>query len=747
MVPKETWLIVVSHLSPRYPLTGILLRKTTGEGSPRPGALVDYMDNEEPGVSLKTTGYKNHTWSGVGHGVEGMVRLNTPSLAKVASSTMNIDVIGRIRPPIRAEGSVNLVVEGHRVAAKHGGPYVNLRYLHKRDADNYDIFKHNVEGLLDSFMMGYNACLLVMGQSDSGKSYTMSGESTNKTGIVPMIFDYLFTRLTEDKYMFDTQVQRQKPLVTLQMYEIYNELIKDLLQQPGVGGAFLDLSESQEKGVFIKHGSEIGMRDSSMAQAQYRQGLARRTEATTDFGPAQRNAALLVQIDLQMSVGENPQPNKSRFTVVELPGLEKLAEDPSDLRQREGPALSKSLLGLKQLVTTLSSNPYPDRVISYSESKLTHLLREELGGNCMTKAVLCLKPASDPNALAPALTFATRVSQVKNFPIVNDSFAQSLLTQYRAKIIDLQQQSGVGPASMAKVANVNDVKETIHQLETENLRLRDDNERLRNRLDGIQNKFGSLADTKTDLSHQLLMTEEEKLKVSQSLVEMQIENNKIREEAEANKFELTNKILMLENSLIDAETEREKQKKSARNARERLSELERDRKDLADEYVVLKTNYLALVRESEKEATRNEELSIELLNLVNAKAALMQQVHALTDGSRQGDPQAEIDRVKALVIKNSSGKIKADEILGTQKDREAVEKTLFASRKRFEGDIEKMRKEHKEEQQKLDTKINDMQKDAQDYRNLARERQHKVAELNAVIMNRICTYIRFLLIA
>ena len=31
-------------------------------------------------------------------------------------------------------------------------------------------------------------------------------------------------------------------------------------------------------------------------------------------------------------------------------------------------------------------------------------------------------------------------------------------------------------------------------------------------------------------------------KVSQSLVEMQIENNKIREDAESNKFELTNKV-------------------------------------------------------------------------------------------------------------------------------------------------------------------------------------------------------------
>lgn len=45
------------------------------------------------------------------------------------------------------------------------------------------------------------------------------------------------------------------------------------------------------------------------------------------------------------------------------------------------------------------------------------------------------------------------------------------------------------------------------------LRLKDDNERLKMRLDGMQNKFGSMAHTKTDLSQQLLMTEEEKLKV------------------------------------------------------------------------------------------------------------------------------------------------------------------------------------------------------------------------------------------
>ena len=60
-------------------------------------------------------------------------------------------------------------------------------------------------------------------------------------------------------------------------------------------------------------------------------------------------------------------------------------------------------------------------------------------------------------------------------------------------------------------------------------------------------------------------------------------------------------IIMLENSLLEAENERDRNIRMAKNSKDRLAEMEKDRKDLADEYVVLKTNYLALVREHERE--------------------------------------------------------------------------------------------------------------------------------------------------
>lgn len=52
--------------------------------------------------------------------------------------------------------------------------------------------------------------------------------------------------------MYDTKVNRHSAVVNLQMYEVYNETVKDLLQIPGMGPAYLDLEENSSDGVYVK---------------------------------------------------------------------------------------------------------------------------------------------------------------------------------------------------------------------------------------------------------------------------------------------------------------------------------------------------------------------------------------------------------------------------------------------------------------------------------------------------------------
>lgn len=57
-----------------------------------------------------------------------------------------------------------------------------------------------------------------------------------------------------------------------------------------------------------------------------------------------------------------------------------------------------------------------------SESKLTSLLHDELGGNCITRSLLCLKPKTkDPKVLPVILRLSADLAKVVNFPVFNDS--------------------------------------------------------------------------------------------------------------------------------------------------------------------------------------------------------------------------------------------------------------------------------------------------------------------------------------
>jgi len=82
---------------------------------------------------------------------------------------------------------------------------------------------------------------------------------------------------------------------------------------------------------------------------------------------------------------------------------------------------------------------------------------------------------------------------------------------------------------------------------------------------------------------------------------MQIEMNRLREEIEASKFEMTNKILQMEISLAEMEEEKKRLIRVAALAKEQLEVAERSRKEMADELARLKTNNTSLSVAHQKE--------------------------------------------------------------------------------------------------------------------------------------------------
>ncbi|KAE8577520.1 hypothetical protein XENTR_v10022930 [Xenopus tropicalis] len=275
------------------------------------------------------------------------------------------------------------------------------------------------------------------------------------------------------------------------------------------------------------------------------------------------------------------------------------------------------------------------------------------------------------------------------------------------------------------------LKEQIRRLTNENVQLQDRNERLYAKLGELQDKMGKLAGSKTDLSSKLVLSEEEKLKISKELIELQIETNKIREHYEAETFELKNTILTLENRLMSLELQKEKLAGEHEAVKERLQTVEVNRKELADEYIVLKSNYLALSKEHEKEVAKNDELSMELLNLVSQRGQdeTYSQSRVLVN-----EATAELERVKAMVNRLTARNIKPEDVVATEYERQKLERNLLGNQDHIREEIDNIKKIHETQQQRLEERIVAMGKELQEAKRAIRNTQHKMAEQMAVLL-------------
>ncbi|XP_066546428.1 coiled-coil domain-containing protein 78 [Amia ocellicauda] len=286
------------------------------------------------------------------------------------------------------------------------------------------------------------------------------------------------------------------------------------------------------------------------------------------------------------------------------------------------------------------------------------------------------------------------------------------------------------------VGGINDLQEQVHRLTNENVQLRDKNERLYSKLGDLQGKLGRLAGSKTDLSSKLVFSEEEKLKISKDLIEVQIQSNKMREQHEAENFELKNKILSLENQLVELEMERDRLSRDSQAAAGHLQVAERNHKELADEYITLKSNYLALCKEHEQEVSRNEELSAELLGLARAQDALLKQQDSRARAQTlYGETAQELERVRALVSRLSQRRSRPKELAASEQDRRALERSLLGNQDQIKEELERMKRSYEEQQHNLEEKVVAMGKEQQANKRAIRNTQHKLAEQSAALLS------------
>ncbi|XP_064246641.1 coiled-coil domain-containing protein 78 isoform X2 [Passer domesticus] len=151
-------------------------------------------------------------------------------------------------------------------------------------------------------------------------------------------------------------------------------------------------------------------------------------------------------------------------------------------------------------------------------------------------------------------------------------------------------------------------------------------------------EMGKLPGSRTGFPARMVLSEEEKLKISKDLVDLQIETNKMKERYETENFQLKTMMRALQRRLQQLELEQGSAGLSEErdSLRERLRRLESSRQELGEEFIILKSNYLALGRELDKEAMRNEELTQELLSLAKKSSLPPGMAHQSSPGLGRG---------------------------------------------------------------------------------------------------------------
>ncbi|NWU85803.1 KIF9 protein, partial [Onychorhynchus coronatus] len=307
--------------------------------------------------------------------------------------------------------------------------------LHNASQDQ--VYEAVAKDVVAEALRGYNGTILCYGQSGAGKTYTMTGATSEykHRGIIPRAIQQVFKAAAESLSLSIS--------VRISYLEIYNEALFDLLgPRLGRGSRDTPLAIMDSPwGVYVR-GLSIHPPEShelSLEFCFHLQGETNRViaEHALNKNSSRSHCIFTIYTECRSRIDTNLKVIKSKITLIDLAGSERLSEITSAGQLRkENSYINRSLTFLEQIILALAD---PRRGhIPFRQSKLTHVLKDSLGGNCNTVLVtnVCGEAAHVEETLS-SLRFATRMRWITAEPVPNVTFDQEVPMKALEEEIDL----------------------------------------------------------------------------------------------------------------------------------------------------------------------------------------------------------------------------------------------------------------------------------------------------------------------
>ncbi|KAG9390837.1 Kinesin motor domain [Carpediemonas membranifera] len=317
-----------------------------------------------------------------------------------------------------------------------------------RTSSQWDVYAATSQKVIEPVLAGFNASVFAYGATGSGKTYTMMGDEKEGVSGIMML------TLIETFKQIDQMPGDKRFSVSVSYIEIYNEKIRDLLDAKKRD---LPLREDRSRGTIVAGATERVVHSSDGIIDILREGAKIRTEHSTAVNEHSSRSHAVLQIKVTHRAGSGTRVGK--LSLVDLAGSERASRtgNKGD-RLAEGAAINKSLLSLANCINALCQPRGKAGHIPFRDSKLTRMLKDSLGGHCMTCMIANVSPASvATEETFNTLVYAGRARNIKS----------------KATKAPIEPDRGMTPEQAVGVeAELEKLKTRIAQLEKENASLK-----------------------------------------------------------------------------------------------------------------------------------------------------------------------------------------------------------------------------------------------------------------------------------
>ncbi|XP_037705587.1 kinesin-like protein KIF9 isoform X3 [Choloepus didactylus] len=310
------------------------------------------------------------------------------------------------------------------------------------DASQDLVYETVAKDVVSQALDGYNGTIMCYGQTGAGKTYTMTGATENyqHRGILPRALQQVFKMIEE----------RPTHAITVRVsyLEIYNESLFDLLSTlPYVGPSDTPMTIVENpQGVFIKGLSVHLTSQEEDAFSLLFEGETNRIIAshTLNKNSSRSHCIFTIYMEAHSRTLSDEKYITSKINLVDLAGSERLGKSGSEGRVlKEATYINKSLSFLEQAIIALGDQKRDH--IPFRQCKLTHALKDSLGGNCnMVLVTNVYGEAAQLEETLSSLRFASRMKLVTTEPAINEKYdAERMVKNLEKELVLLKQELAI----------------------------------------------------------------------------------------------------------------------------------------------------------------------------------------------------------------------------------------------------------------------------------------------------------------